>query len=919
MTTQMPNLKRRQLLKTGIAASAAMTVGIPVSEVAKAAAQSSEGGIVWTKGVCRFCGTGCGLSVGVKDGRVIATKGDPDAPVNRGLNCIKGYFNAKILYGKDRLTQPLMRRKNGKFSKDGKFEAVTWEQAFDEMERQFKKTYAKKGPTAVAILGSGQYTIPEAYAASKLVKAGWRSNNLDPNARLCMASAVVGFYQVFGIDEPANNYADIEKCNTMILWGNNMAEAHPVLWSRVADRKLTHQATKIINVTTYRNMSSNLADTTIIFKPSTDLAILNYILREIVKRDAIDHDFVNKHCIFATGAIDIGYGMRPTDKYAFPAEKDTQAKQNVRKLDKWEAIAQGRKEGEEIKQVSQGPKAGAHWSITFDEFKKGLEPYTLDFVAELAKGDPDESMEDFKKKLQMLADVYIDKGNDILSFWCMGANQHQRGVWVNEQIYAVHLLLAKHARPGNGAFSLTGQPSACGSAREVGTFCHRLPSDMLVAAKPARVKSEKIWGIPEKTINPKVGQPFMGILRGLEDGSINFLWTQVVNPFQAAPNSNHWLKAARHPDNFIVVADAYPTFSCQYADLILPVAMIFEKWGLYGNAERRTQGWQQMATPPGQARTDLWTMMEFAKRLKVKDCWGEQPVPGLKEEGYTDGKLPSVLEEAKQMGISPDSTLYEVLFARKPYLETQWPDPAFQSKINSTAAPNKLKWFPEKALFNEYRQFTLGDGHDLADFDTYLNSETRGLMWPVVNGKETLYRFNQEFDPYVKEGGYAFYGKLFKAIPTGNLQGVTDPKPVPLPNKAKIFYRPYASPVEMPDENYDLWLCTGRILEHWHTGSMTMRVPELERAQPNSFLYMNPADAEKRGLKNGDIATVESRRGKINAIVQTNQRNFMPKGSTWLAFFDRKVQTNQVVLDATDPISDEPDFKKSAVKVYKAK
>lgn len=580
MTINTPQIKRRELLKSGLAASAAMTVGIPVSEIAKAAVQSTEGTVVWTKGVCRFCGTGCGLLVGTRDGRVIATKGDPDAPVNRGLNCIKGYFNAKILYGKDRLTQPLMRRTNGKFDKNGKFEAVSWDEALDEMAKQFLRVYKKKGPTGVAITGSGQYTIPEAYAASKLVKAGWRSNNLDPNARLCMASAVVGFYQVFGIDEPANNYSDIEKCNTMILWGNNMAEAHPVLWSRVADRKLTHKDTKIINVTTYRNMSSNLADQTIIFKPNTDLAILNYILREIVKRDAVDHDFVNKHCIFAAGAMDIGYGMRPTDKYAFPAEKDVQAKQNEIKLDKWEAIAQGRKEGQVVKQTQQGGKAGAHWSITFEEFKKGLEPYTLDFVAELSKGDPDEPMEEYKKKLVNLADTMIDKKNDVLSFWCMGANQHQRGVWVNEQIYAVHLLLAKHARPGNGAFSLTGQPSACGSAREVGTFCHRLPSDLLVAAKPARVKSEKIWGVPEKTINPKVGQAFMGILRGLEDDSINFLWTQVVNPFQAAPNSNHWLKAARHPDNFIVVADAYPTFSCQYADLVLPVAMIFEKWGL---------------------------------------------------------------------------------------------------------------------------------------------------------------------------------------------------------------------------------------------------------------------------------------------------------------------------------------------------
>ncbi|MBS4845402.1 MAG: nitrate reductase catalytic subunit NapA [Burkholderiales bacterium] len=918
MTTNLPQVKRRELLKAGIAASAAMTVGIPVSEVAKAAAGAAENGIVWTKGVCRFCGTGCGLSVGVKDGRVVATKGDPDAPVNRGLNCIKGYFNAKILYGKDRLTKPLLRKTNGKYDKNGKFEAVSWEEALDVMADKFLQTYKAKGPTAVAILGSGQYTIPEAYAASKLVKAGWRSNNLDPNARLCMASAVVGFYQVFGIDEPANNYSDIEKCNTMVLWGNNMAEAHPVLWSRVADRKLTHAATKIINVTTYKNMSSNLADTTIIFKPNTDLAILNYILREIVNRGAVEQDFVNKHCIFATGNVDIGYGMRPTDKFAFPAEKDVQKKQNEIVLDKWEAIAQGRKEGQVVKQVQQGGKAGGHWSITFEEFKKGLEPYTLDFVAELSKGDPDESMEDFKKKLVALADTYIDKANDILSFWCMGANQHQRGVWVNEQIYAVHLLLAKHARPGNGAFSLTGQPSACGSAREVGTFCHRLPSDLLVAAKPARVKSEKIWGLPEKTINPKVGRAFMEILRGMEDDSVNFVWTQVVNPFQAAPNSNHWLKAARHPNNFIVVADAYPTYSCRYADLILPAAMIFEKWGLYGNAERRTQGWQQMATPPGEARTDLWMMMEFAKRIKLKDVWGEQSVPGLKVEGYEDGKLPSVLDEAQKMGYTPETTLYEVLYARKSNTNVAWPDPAFVCKINSTVAPSKLNWFPEKALFSEYRQFTLGDGHDLADFDTYLNSKTRGLMWPVVNGKETPYRFNQDFDPYVKEGGYAFYGKLFKAIPTGNLWGITDPKPVPLPNKAKIFYRPYAAPVEQPDANYDLWLCTGRILEHWHTGSMTMRVPELYRAQPNAFVYMNPDDAAKRGLKNGDVATVESRRGKINAIVQTNQRNFMPKGSSWLAFFDEKVQTNQVVIDATDPISEEPDFKKSAVKIYKA-
>ena len=264
MTNTPINETRRTIIKSGLAASAAMTIGIPVTSAQAQAAKSLDDGIVWHKGVCRFCGTGCGLQVGVRNGRIVATKGDPAAPVNRGLNCVKGYFNAKIMYGRDRLTQPLMRRTNGKFDKNGKFEPVSWDEAFDEMARQFKRVYAEKGPAGVALVGSGQYTIPEAYCASKLWKGGFRSNNIDPNARLCMASAVVGFYQTFGVDEPANNYSDIELADTMLLWGNNMAEAHPVLWSRVANRKLTAPNTKIINLTTYRNMSSDLSDETII-------------------------------------------------------------------------------------------------------------------------------------------------------------------------------------------------------------------------------------------------------------------------------------------------------------------------------------------------------------------------------------------------------------------------------------------------------------------------------------------------------------------------------------------------------------------------------------------------------------------------------------------------------------------------------
>ena len=911
MTKKVIPISRRELLKAGVAATTAMTVGLPVTQAMAQAAKDADAGIVWRKGVCRFCGTGCGLQVGTLNGRVVATKGDPDAPVNRGLNCIKGYFNAKILYGQDRLTQPLMRRTNGKYDKNGKFEAVSWQEAFDEMERQFRRVYEKKGPEGVAIVGSGQYTIPEAYVASKLMKAGFRSNNIDPNARLCMASAVVGFYQTFGVDEPANIYGDIEKCNTMVLWGNNMAEAHPVLWSRVTDRKLTHKETRIVNLTTHTNLSSGMADIEIIFKPNTDLAIANYLAREIVRRKAYDADFISKHCIFATGTVDIGYGMRPTDKYAFEAEKDTQARQLKITLSAAEARGQRRKAGIEVEQKQAGAAAN-HWQISFDEYRRGLEPYTLDFVAELAKGDPDESLESFKKKLVALADLYCSKKADILSFWCMGVNQHVRGVWVNEQIYALHLLTNKHARPGNGAFSLTGQPSACGSAREVGAFSHRLPSDMLIGNPAHHKKAEKLWHVPEGTTNPVQGKAIMGLLRGLEDGSVNFLWTQVVNIFQSAPNANHWLRAARKPENFVVVADVYPTLSAKVADLILPAAMIFEKWGLYGTAERRTQGWQQMVPPPGQARSDIAMMMEFARRFKVSECWGEKKLSGGKV-------LPDVLEKAKAMGISADATLFDALFGSMPTAAAcKWPDAKYPGALNSTAEALGVDWFPEKAVFTEYREFTLGDGHDLADFDTYLDPKVHGLTWPVVNGKETSYRFNAEYDPYVKTGDFEFYGKLQKAIPQGNLDGVTDKTPKPLPGRAKIFFRPFAEPVEKPDAKYDLNLCTGRILEHWHTGSMTRRVPELHRAAPSAVVYMNPKDAEKRGLKRHDTAQITSRRGSIKALVETQGRMKMPRGTVWMAFFDESVQTNKLCVDATDPLSNEPDYKKSAVRVTKA-
>ncbi len=864
---------RRDFMKTSVAASVAGTIGISVPSSVQAKKEEWKGreNWKWDKSVCRFCGVGCGIMMATDKGRIVSVKGDPESPVNRGLNCIKGYFNAKIMYGQDRLTEPLLRKKNGKFDKQGKFEPVSWDEAFDVMTAKFKEYYEQSGPSAVSIFGSGQYTIDEGYAAAKFMKAGVRSNNIDPNARHCMASAVAGFIQTFGIDEPPGCYDDIELTDAVVSWGANMAECHPVLWSRVTDRKLTHPDTKVINLSTYRNRSSDLADLEIIFEPQSDLAIQNFIARHMLEtKGAVNQSFVDKHCIFATGPTDIGYGL--------PADHPREQGQKMR------------------------GKAGAHWSISFEEFKKKLEPYTAEYVSKLS-GVP-------KEKLIELADLYADPKRKIISFWTMGFNQHSRGTWVNEQIYMVHLLGGKISIPGSGAFSLTGQPSACGTAREVGTFAHRLPSDMVVFNGGHRKKCEGLWDLPAKTLNPKVGTHAVKMVRALRSGSVKFFWAMVTNPFQDFANANEWIRAAREKDNFIVVSDCYPTVSAKVADLVLPVAMIYEKWGAYGNAERRTQHWRQQVKAPGNAKGDLWQILEFSKRFTLAEVWKEQALPGLKADGFEDGKLPNVLAEAKKMGYSPDQTLYEVLFATAKNKKVAWPDPISNGHPNDIA--DDFGFFVHKALWNEYREFGLGNGHDLADFDTY--HKVRGLRWPVVNGRETQWRYREGLDPYVKPGeGFSFYGKALKKIPSGSLKG----EKKGLAGKAKIFFRPYAEPAEMPDKEYDLWLCTGRVLEHWHSGTMTKRVSELNRAVPYALCYMHADDAKKRGIKRNDEILLESRRGKVKVRVETQGRNDVPKGLVFVPWFDENVLINKLTLDATCPISKETDYKKCAVKVSK--
>ncbi|NGN96840.1 nitrate reductase catalytic subunit NapA [Grimontia sp. S25] len=827
------NLTRRKFLKANAAAAAASAAGVtlPVS-IAQAAGSDEQ--VKWDKAPCRFCGTGCGVLVGTQNGRVVASQGDPEAPVNRGLSCVKGYFLPKIMYGSDRLTQPLLRKKDGVYDKEGEFTPVSWDEALDIMADKFKTAIQQNGPTTVGMFGSGQWTVWEGYAAAKLMKAGFLSNNIDPNARHCMASAVVGFMRTFGMDEPMGCYDDLEQADAFVLWGSNMAEMHPILWTRLADRRLSADHVKVAVLSTYEHRSFELADNGIIFTPQTDLAILNFIANYIIQNDKVDKSFIEKHVNFRKGATDIGYGLRPTH----PLEKS-----------------------------AENAGSGASEAIDFDTFAKFVADYDVKSVSELS-GVPED-------QLIALAELYANPETKVVSYWTMGFNQHTRGVWANNLCYNIHLLTGKISKPGCGPFSLTGQPSACGTAREVGTFAHRLPADMVVANPKHRAMAEKIWKLPEGTIPSKPGYHAVLQDRMLKDGKLNVYWVMCNNNMQAGPNINEErLPGYRDPRNFIITSDPYPTVTAMASDLILPTAMWVEKEGAYGNAERRTQFWYQQIKAPGEAKSDLWQIVELSKRIKVGEVWPADLV----------AKMPEY----------KDKTLFDILFANGQVNEYKL-DEIPADRLNDDA--RDAGFYIQKGLFEEYAAFGRGKAHDLAPFETY--HQARGLRWPVVDGKETLWRYAEGHDPYVNAGeGFAFYGKPDK--------------------KAVIFALPFEPAAEEPDEEYDLWLSTGRVLEHWHTGTMTRRVPELYKAYPDAVVYMHPLDAKRRGLRRGDAVKVISRRGEVATHVETRGRNRVPEGLVFMPFFDAGQLVNKLTLDATDPLSKETDFKKAAVKIVKA-
>jgi nitrate reductase NapA len=686
--------------------------------------------------------------------------------VSEGLACVKGYNSVQALSGPDRLTRAKVRR-------DGTLVDVPLREAFDLVARRLRATVERHGKDSVALYGSAQWSILDAYLASKLFKGALGTNNVESSTRLYAASAMAGLQSSFGLDGSIGCYEDIDHADVFVLWDINLSESDPVLFSRMLDRKRANPAVRIIDLATRTTRTTYACDHSLLHVPYAAGAIANAICQEIVARKWVNREFVDQNVAFKRGRTDIGDGL------AADALVEEEA-------------------------------SDATWS-EFVAFLADYEPARVQELSGLSAAS-----------IRWLASLYGDPLRKVMSVWGRNLNQDVRGTWTNNLLYNIHLLVGKVASPGNSPLCVTGQPGGGSAVHDAGSLTHTLPRG-IVQNEDDRRRAADIWGVPADTIDPKPGASMLAMFRRLERGDLRFLWILATDPMVSLPNLDRYRRAAGREDAFIVVSEVYPTPTTDVADVVLPAAMWLEREGIYANAERRLQHFERVVSPPGDATSDAWQIIEVARRLG-----------------------------------------FEKMFPYDPRLHVE-------------------------QIWEEYGRFH-GEPRTALPSVAALRAQP-GVMWPYVGGHETRWRYNAAHDPGAdgNRGRFDFYGHP--------------------DHRAWIWLRPYQPPAESPDRDYPFWLTTGPVLEHWGAGSMTRRIPTLHRALPHAYVELNREDARDLGIRNRETVRLVSRRGALDLEARIDYRSQPPRGQVFVPSFDEARLVNRLTLDASCPISGQPDGK----------
>jgi anaerobic selenocysteine-containing dehydrogenase len=590
---------------------------------------------------CPYCGVGCGTILKTQNGRIVNVIPDKDHPTNKGLQCIKGLTSAEAIYV-NRLTKPLIRKDmsdplRGRVSKTkgsydpGLFREATWEEAEELIADRIAEIVLADGGNAVGLYGSGQLSLEGQYLENIFMKGVLGSNTIEANARMCMTSAVTGYFKSLGSDTPPTCYDDIELADMICFWGHNARGAHPILYWRVADHKSkTNIPTLVVDprrTGTVQGLEEINPATSHHFPTiNGDISIQNALAYAIMEKhpEAVAWDFMRDH---TTG---------------------------------WQEYVDAVKSGYNPKDVEDRTKIPAGR------------------IYEIAKVWAEATLKGKQRGT-----------GGVLCIWGIGYNQHLHGQHNTMSLINLLALTGNIGRPGCGPHSQTGQPNAMGE-RLTGGLTGRLPFNIGLDNEKHRAWCAQNWGIPEERLAKTATLSNTGMAIGMMEralkGDVKAMFLIYATHIDLPDSYN--LSRPALTKTFTVVQDIYKDAPNNlYADVILPAAT-WGEWvsGIYVQSERRLYIVDGTANPVKGCRPDMDMVIDkgklIAKRLglepdrvfpyqrKANGFYDPEEVfrDFIKASKGTDSDLSGILDVEKETGKSPYQQIRDLR-------GIQWPAP----------------------------------------------------------------------------------------------------------------------------------------------------------------------------------------------------------------------------------------------------
>ncbi len=893
-------MTRRNFLKsssfiTGSAAATGLFVADnPELEAAPASSEKTERKTAIAQ--CPYCGVGCGTIIQTENGKIVSMRPDRDHPTNRGLQCIKGLTAAEPIYVDRMQGDPYVRKDvweewkkpghgdleyvsktKGSFDEEH-FVRVPYHEAEEMTAHKIAHLAKKYGGNSISLYGSGQLTMEGQYLENLFMKGVLGSNTIEANARMCMTSAVTGYFATLGSDTPPLAYEDIELADMVMHFGHNARESHPIIFWRIADHKRAKDIPTVVvdprftgTVKGYQDINPN--NTVHVPILNGDISFLNSIAHVLLKdhKDVIDWKFLKAH---TTG---------------------------------WKEYVDGVLKDYSPEQV-QDRMGGKNHDVSPELIRK-----VAGMFADATR-----------KRLARSKGKQEGKGyGGVIIMWGIGYNQHIHGQHNVISIVNLLTLTGNLAKPGCGPFSMTGQPNAMGE-RFTGGLTGRLPFNQPLKNAKHRKWIAKNWRVPEKNLINAMNSQNPGMAVGMMEralkGDVKAMFLVYATHIDL-PDQRTLVRPALMK-TFNVVQEIYRHAPNNlFADVIFPAATWGEVDGVYISSERRINRVEKAADAPPGCRADMDMVIDKGKAIaNLLGMDGDKIFPWRKnkdgsydaEEVFrdvvvasagTDTDLTGMLEVEKLDG----KGLYQQL---RDLRGIQWPAPTYEI---AKKGGSKRRYMLQEGVWKNkpYGYFRTKDGKvhmKLCQQDYSQREEiTRKLMEFGV--KKDLYTIDHI--PLIKK---ARDMALTPDIPDEAERG----KPWDKVAKDKFPY----------------WLGLGVVYEHFHTAKSN-RSPTTRRLVPEMYVEMHPEDAKELGIKDGDKVNLITRRGKFQARAQvgTNSlvkpaRNSVPRGylfSPWnLSVADsadpkkNKWLVNGVSSRVWDPVSGQVDFKKLACRVEKA-